>query len=259
MIEGCYLEELQPLEPAGRRGLVRRPAPALEGPGLRLGRRPGRAGLPAPRPEVPRLRALDRLLPGHRQGVDGRPPRDRVRLLGRPDRPRHAPLRPRPPRPRGSPPSPPSGARTSRTPSAPSAPPGTSSDGLLLDLRPRDLLLLPRLRRRPPEGRRRDRGGPGGALLAQEARLRLPHRAIQYVLHEAGDPARASSTRSASTTSRSSSSSGCSRPTWPPSRGPSTPSGRRCRSGSTRSSGCPRSSARSSSPTRGRSSSPSTT
>ncbi len=35
-------------------------------------------GLPALRPEVPRLRALDRLLPGDREGVDGRHPRDRL-------------------------------------------------------------------------------------------------------------------------------------------------------------------------------------
>ena len=90
----------------------------------------------------------------------------------------------------GSPPSPLSGARTSRTRSAPSAPPGTSSDGLLLDVRPRDLLLLPRLRGRPAQGRRRDRGRPGGALLAQEARLRLPLAGRQVRAARGRHPAR---------------------------------------------------------------------
>ena len=60
IIGGCYLEELQPLEPAGRRGLARRPAPALEDRRLRHDRGPGRAGLPPPRPEVPGLRPVDR-------------------------------------------------------------------------------------------------------------------------------------------------------------------------------------------------------
>ena len=239
-------------------GRLRRPAPALEGPGLRHGRRPGRAGLPALRPEVPRLRALDRLLPGDRQGLDGGHPRHRLPPLGRPGRPRHAPLRPRPPRP----PARPRALLLARARAEPARPRARRPAPVLMASSSTYVLGISCFYHDSAAALLKD-----GVVIAAGQEERFSRKK-----HDSGFPigpsstcctrpasGPTSSTRSASTTSRSSSSSGCSRPTSPPSRGPSTPSARRCRSGCTRSSGCPRSSARSSSPTRGRSSSPSTT
>ena len=58
-IAGCYLSECQPLEPGARLRLVRGPRPALEAPEPGDRRRPGRARFPALRPPVAGLRALD--------------------------------------------------------------------------------------------------------------------------------------------------------------------------------------------------------
>jgi len=95
------------------------------------------------------------------------------------DRPRHAALRPRP-LDRGSLPSPLSGARTSEPLAERAA--RTSSDEHLADLRPR---IPPSTTTPPPppEGRRRDRGGQQERF-SPRSTTRLPHLAIQYVLHE---------------------------------------------------------------------------
>src|SRR6266704_1308310 len=55
---GCYLEVLPRLEPARRLERVGRPAPPRKGAGPGRPGRPHRAGLPPPRAEDPRLRAL---------------------------------------------------------------------------------------------------------------------------------------------------------------------------------------------------------
>src|SRR6266446_919785 len=96
---GCYLEVPPRLEPARRLERVGRPAPARKGAGPGRPGRPHRAGFPPLRAEDPFLQALDRLLRGDRQGLDGGAPRHHLHGLGRPHQRLHASLRARPPGP----------------------------------------------------------------------------------------------------------------------------------------------------------------
>ena len=147
------------------------PSLPLEDGGLRHGRGAGRARLPPAGPALARVRALDRRHRGDRRGVDRRHPLRRLCRVRGPDArgARRGPRRPARPLPRSR--AQLLARRTSPTRWARRPRCGTSSDA---DPRPRAVLLLPRLRGRPP-ARRRHRGRlPGGAPLAEEARLRLP-------------------------------------------------------------------------------------